>query len=127
MKKGWDRYAEKRHIKKGYFRKYRNRSESGQASKTSDCDSIQQSRESPEEEIGVEDESIRKENASEAFEEGRQRVPESNSGRCETQEENSFQTKGEKMKKQSKEKKHEMKESKAYEKKEDKKEKKRAK
>jgi len=42
MKKGWDKYAnESRYIKKGYLRKYRNGSESGEARKTSGSDSVQ--------------------------------------------------------------------------------------
>ncbi len=43
MKKGWDRYAtEKRYVKKGYLRKYRNGNPSWKAPEASSSNSIQQ-------------------------------------------------------------------------------------
>ncbi len=46
MKNGWDKYAsQKRIFQKGYFRKYRNRSQSGKTAEASSSNSVQQSRE----------------------------------------------------------------------------------
>lgn len=54
MKKGWDRYAsDKGIIKKGYIKKHRNGSESGQTSKASRSDSVLSSAEGEEEEITI--------------------------------------------------------------------------
>ncbi len=127
MKKGWDRYAiEKRYIKKGYLRKYRNGNPSWKTPEASGSNSIQQSRQKQEEIItitGQQHESIGEENSIKTHQEGRQGVQGSDQGRCETEETNSIKKEGKIMKKQSlKEKKHEAKETKAYEKKEDKKE-----
>jgi len=50
MKKGWDKYAtEKRYIKKGYLRKYRNGNAVWKTPETSSRDSLQQSRKEQEE------------------------------------------------------------------------------
>lgn len=143
MKNGWDIYATKKRLKqKGYFRKCKNRGSSRETSKASCCNCIQQSREVKEEVdqsygkvvwltgeeefiyIGEENESSREEDVSETHQEGRQRIQESDQGRCETEKTDIVKTKRKVgMKKQTiKERKHEAKETKAYEKKEDKKE-----
>lgn len=122
---GMEKYAFKnRKIKESYLRKYQDRSPVETASKASRCNSIQQSREEPEE--GKINESIREEIISEAHQEGRQGVLEANQGypgpdqgRCEVEE---IPKNNRKKMKKSAEKKHEAKETKAYEKKEDKKE-----
>lgn len=55
MKKGMDRYAtEKRYIKKGYLRKYRNGNPVWKAPEASASNSVEQSREVEEEVIGFE-------------------------------------------------------------------------
>lgn len=54
MKKGWDRYAaEKRYIKKGYFRKYRNGNPVWKNSETGSSDCIQHSRKEKEVETAI--------------------------------------------------------------------------
>jgi len=73
---------------------------------------------------GEQGESLREEDVSKTHQERRQGVQEPDQGRCQAQEADHSQTKGEEMKKQTmKEKKHEAKETKAYERKEEKKEK----
>ncbi len=72
---------------------------------------------------GEDNESVRKEDPLETYQEGRQGVSCSDQERHETEETNTCKTKGKKMKKQSmKERNHEARETKAFEKKEDKRE-----
>ena len=68
MKKGWDKYAaEKRYIKKGYLRKYRNGNPVWKATETS-CSHCTQQGGKKEEiiYIGDENESLREEDVGEA-------------------------------------------------------------
>jgi hypothetical protein len=132
MKNKWRNYALKDgKVQSSYIREYSNRKKIRKAGEASSGNSHEQSRqEQPktQEEIGVNNESIREEEPLETYQEGRQGVSQSNQGRCETQETNNqIQTGKEEMKEKEKitkkEKKHEAKETKAYEKKEDKKEK----
>lgn len=132
MKNKWRNYALKDgKVQSSYIREYSNRKKVRKAGEASNCNSNEQSRQeqskAQEEEIEVNNESIRKENPLETYQEGRQGVSESNKRRCETQETNNqIKTGEEEMKEKEKvtkkEKKHEAKETKAYEKKEDKKE-----
>ena len=119
MKSGWEKYAsEKRYVQKGYFRKYSDGGSGRKACEASRCDRIQQSRKEQEkvetdiqsygrvvlltEEViytGDQNESVREEDVGETHQEGRQGVPQSDQGRCETQETNTSETQGEEMKK----------------------------
>jgi hypothetical protein len=141
----WRLYASKNRLEqKGYLKKRCHRGESGKATKASDSNSVQQSREEQEKELrdrmlwygkeivltepvvftGENHEENRESQVGETHQQGRPGISLSDQGRSEVEEVNIIKTKGKKMKKPiSKEKKHEAKESKAYEKKEDKKEK----
>lgn len=73
MKKGWDRYAlEKRYIKKGYLRKYRNGNPVWKAQSSSGGDCLQQGGEIEEKEIKGEQNEERREKEGFKTPEGRQ-------------------------------------------------------
>ncbi len=136
MKNKWENYAIKDgKIKSSYIREYCNRSPKRQAREASCGNRLLQGGESSEEEIIIDacitndewisnvlrtqNESGRKENPSETHQEGRQGVPRSDQGRCETQETNRKEDGEEKMKKQTEmERKRESKGEKMHEKKE---------
>lgn len=159
MKNKWSNYALKDgKVQSSYIREYSNRKKIRKAGEAGNCDSNVKSGKKQEEveqfKIGLapmitndewvfrlrstenqhkdNNESIRKENTSETYKEGRQGISLSDQGRCEAEERyNEIQNGEEEMKKEKESpkahKKHEAKESKAYEKKEDKKESKKTK
>ncbi len=111
-------------LQKGDIKEYSNRNQVGKTSESGCCNCLCDSKETKEE-IGNDNEEIRKEYFIETHQEGRSRVPCSDQGRCKVEETDISKTKGEEMKKESaKEKKHEAKESKSHEKNEEKKPKK---
>lgn len=126
MNIGWGKYAAQTRLKqKGYLRKHRNRSESGETPKASRCHCLFCSPKE-QEKVEVVNESTREEILIETHQEGRQGIQSTDQGRYATEEIPKSNTKKGKImaKETKKEKMHEAKESKAYEKKEDKKEKK---
>lgn len=134
MKNKWSNYALKiGKVQNSYIREYSNRSPKREAREASRRDSILESWESQEEvNTGDKNESSREENVSQAHQEGRQGIQESdqrcersNQRRCEiTETDQKIQVKEKHMKEKvtPKERKHEAKEGKAFEKKEDKRE-----
>lgn len=83
MKNKWSNYALKNgKVQSSYIREYCNRKKIRKTGEASNCYSNEQSRQeqskAQEEEIEVNNESIRKENPLETYQEGRQRVSKSN-------------------------------------------------
>ena len=124
MKDKWRNYALKDgKIKQSYLRERQDGDKKWQTSKASSSNSIEQSRKE-QQEIGIQNERIRKEEPSQTHQEGQQGIQGSTERRCSVEETNTkIKTREEKVKKESlKHKKHEASESKSFEKKEDRKE-----